>query len=73
MVFVIGVDVLGLKKTKHRDWFNDTSVEINSLLDEKRNVHHELLNCTDREGERLKIEYHNVRRKVQLRLKSGRQ
>ena len=26
MVFVTGVDVLGLKKTKHKAWFDDNSV-----------------------------------------------
>ena len=51
MVFDTGVDVLGLMKTKHRDWFSDNSIKINSLLDEKRKVHPRLLNCTDREGE----------------------
>ena len=55
--------------TKHGDWFNDNSVEINSLLDEKRKVHQKLLNCTDRERVRLKIEYRNVRRNVQLRIR----
>ena len=65
--FGTGVDVLGLKKTKHRDCLNDNSVEINSLLDEKRKVHQKLLNCTDRERERLKIECYNVLRNVQLK------
>ena len=69
MVFDTGVDVLGLKKTKQRDWFSDNSIEIDSLLDEKRKVHRKLLNCTDRERDRLKIEYHNVRHNVQLRLR----
>ena len=69
MVFNTGVDVLDLKKTKHGDWFNDISVEISSLLDEMRKAHQKLLNCTDRERERLKIEYHNVRRNVEVRLR----
>ena len=47
--FDIGVDVLGLKKIKHRDWFNDNSVEINSLLDEKQKLHQKLVNCSKRE------------------------
>ena len=69
MIFDASVDMLGLKKAKYKDWFNGSSVEINSLLDEKRKVHQKLLNCTDGERERLKIEYNNVRRNVQLRLR----
>ena len=42
--YKIGVDVLGLKKRKHRDWFDENHSEINNLLETRRYLHLKLLN-----------------------------
>ena len=44
-VYKVGVDVLGLKKTKHRDWFDDNDAAITKLLEEKNRSHEKLLNA----------------------------
>ena len=41
-----GSEVLGLRRVKHRDWFEENSEEINSLIEEKRKAHLRLLNAT---------------------------
>ena len=43
-VYATGVEVLGLKKNVHRDWFDDNDLEITELLQAKRNLSDKLLN-----------------------------
>ena len=69
IVYDQGVNILGFKKTNHRDWFNDNSVEINELLEEKRKAHHKLLNCAPRDKAKLTNEFLQARKHVQLRLR----
>ena len=43
-VYATGVEVLGLKKNVHRDWFDDNDQEITELLQAKRTLSDKLLN-----------------------------
>ena len=43
-VYATGVDVLGLKMIKHRDWFDDNNTNISQLLETKQSLHKRLLN-----------------------------
>ena len=69
-VYDQGVNVLGLKEFKHRDWFNDNSVVINQLLDMKRKAHQKLLNCKPGAvKDKISREFSKVRSHVQKRLR----
>ena len=41
-LYNIGVDVLGLKKRKHRDWFDENDFEISKLIETKNLLHQKL-------------------------------
>ena len=69
LIFDNGSDVLGLKMTRQRDWFNDNSDEINALLEEKRVAHRKLLNCPPCDLQGLNREFCEVRRHVQRKLR----
>ena len=45
-VYNIGVEVLGLRKIKHRDWFDENDQEISSLLEAKNTLHVKHLNAS---------------------------
>ena len=44
-VYTVGVDVLGLKKSKHRDWFDENDAAITKILEEKNKLHEKLLSA----------------------------
>ena len=69
LVYDKGSETLGLRVTKHRDWFGDNSVEINSLLDEKRNAHQQLLNSSPHNKAEYVAKFAHVKSKVQRRLR----
>ena len=46
IIYEKGVEILGLKSVKHRDWFGENVGEINSLIDEKRKAHLEFLSSS---------------------------
>ena len=43
-IYSAGVEVLGLKKTVHRDWFDENDQEIMNLLETKKTLYNTLLN-----------------------------
>ena len=49
-VYTVAVDVLGIKKTNHKDWFDENNASITKLLNEKKNRLHEKLRSTDGPG-----------------------
>ena len=48
-VYTVAVDVLGIKKTNRRDWFDKNNASITKLLNEKNRLHEKLLS-TDGPG-----------------------
>ena len=48
-VYTVAVDVLGIKKTNHRDWFDENDASCTKLLNEKNRLHEKLLS-TDGPG-----------------------
>ena len=42
-IFRVGKEVLGFRKSSHKDWFDDSNVEIQKLLSEKRHFENLLL------------------------------
>ena len=62
----MAVDVLGIKKTNHRDWFDKNNASITKLLNEKNRLHEKLLS-TDGPGriaaehERLQCETRHMK------------
>ena len=69
IVFEKGVETLGLRVIRHQDWFNDNSVEINALLDEKRKSYQKLLSSSVDNRSSYTASFVNVRSKVQRRLR----
>ena len=69
VIFEKGVDTLGLKETKHRDWFGENMDEINSLLDEKRKAHLNHLNSSPANRQAAAANLSSVKSKVQRRLR----
>ena len=69
IIFDQGVGILGLKETRHRDWFSDNSVLINKLLDEKRKAHQKSLSCSPRDKERFNREFVQARKHTQLSIR----
>ena len=49
-VYTVAVDVLGIKKTNHKDWFDENNASITKLLNEKKTRLHEKLRSTDGPG-----------------------
>ena len=47
--YTVAVDVLVIKKTNHRDWFDENNASITKLVNEKNRLHEKLLN-TDGPG-----------------------
>ena len=43
----MAVDVLGIKKTNRRDWFDENDASVTKLLNEKNKLHKKLLNTDD--------------------------
>ena len=60
---------MGLRATRHRDWFSDNSGEVNALLDEKRKAHQKLLSSSSANRSKLTTQFANVRSSVQRRLR----
>ena len=60
-VYTVGVDVLGLKKSKHRDWVDENDAAITKLLKEKNMLHEKVLSTEGaariiaEEGSKIKI------------------
>ena len=69
IVFEKGAETLGMRVTKHQDWFSDNSDEIHSLLDEKRKSHQKLLSSSATNKSSCAANFAHVRSKVQRRLR----
>ena len=63
-VYSMAVDVLGIKKTNHRDWSDENDASITKLLNEKNKLHEKLLS-TDGPG---KIAAEQVFKELKSRL-----
>ena len=68
-VYQKGVEVLGLRKTRRRDWFADNSLQINQLLEKKRAALVQKLNANPENEVSLTTAYKDVRRHVQMRIR----
>ena len=68
-VYEQGVNILGLRTVKHRDWFDDNSSTINELLETKRLALLRKLNSKPENMDKLSREYAGVRSHVQKRLR----
>ena len=53
-VYNIGVEILGVRKIKHRDWFDENDQQISSLLDAKNALRIRYLNAS--ESDRVSLE-----------------
>jgi hypothetical protein len=63
------VEVLGLRKTRRRDWFADNSLQINQLLERKRAAFVQKMNAKPDNDVSLTTAYKDVRRHVQMRIR----
>jgi hypothetical protein len=68
-VYQKGVEVLGLRKTRRRDWFADNSLQINQLLERKRAAFVQKMNAKPENDVSLTTPYKDGRRHVQMRIR----
>ena len=47
-LYTVPVDVRGIKKTNHRDWFDEKDASITKFLNEKNKLHEKLLSTGGR-------------------------
>ena len=65
VIYGKGVEILGLKSTKHRDWFDENADEVNSLIDAKRKAHLKLLNSSPANRQSSADQYSSAKRIAQ--------
>ena len=68
-VYTSGVEILGLKKSVHRDWFNDNDQEIKALLEAKKVLHKTLLNDNLKNGTIVETNYKEHKEVLQRELR----
>ena len=69
VIYGKGVEILGLKSTKHRDWFDENADEVNSLIDAKRKAHLKLLNSSPADRQSSADQYSSAKRIAQRRIR----
>ena len=69
VIYGKGVEILGLKSTKHRDWFDENADEVNSLIDAKRKAHLKLLNSSPANRQSSADQYSSAKRIAQRRIR----
>ena len=69
-VYSAGSDVLGFKKRKNRDWFDENNLEINMLLQEKHRLYEKVLSqSTQQSNNSVRKEYTEHKASLQRELR----
>jgi hypothetical protein len=69
IIYEKGVEILGLKSTKHRDWFDENAVEVNSLIDTERKAHFKLLSSSPANRQSSADQYSSAKGIAQRRIR----
>ena len=64
-----GLEVLGTKENKHRDWFDENSVLISNLIEEKNLSYDKLLSSSSSPTQSAKEDFKKVKGKLQRELR----
>jgi hypothetical protein len=68
-VYSASVEVLGLRKRKHRDWFDENDPQISTLLEDKNKLHQQYLSASDKDRESLYQSFRSAKSSLQRRLR----
>ena len=69
-IYDTATEILGPETKKHNDWFDENSVEIKQMMDEKSNLYNALQN--DPKSSSKKAAFNNMRRSIQCKLRQMR-
>ena len=68
-VYETSADVLGFRKRKHQDWFDDNSVEVDRLLKYRNDTYQKFLQASDRDKPLLLQSFKNAKALLQRHLR----
>ena len=68
-VYNTSVEVLGLRKRKHRDWFDENDPQISKLLEDKNQLHQKYLSASGKYCASLHQSFRSAKSSLQCRIR----